>query len=1751
MKFKCLIRKICNILIFVLLTVNISAQNLGFEKAKLSAENFLISKGINLENINLEGIYKSNGTVLNPLYCFQNYDGGFALVSENKGEFIVVGYSLTASINTNNRLDAFNSLISFYETTEKLSLEINNNLKSNTRSYVAPLLDAQGISLNQFYHQNVGDCPSGCVATAMAQIMAYYKYPANGVGSYCYNHSTYGELCVDFETANYNWINPDNDDYEILSYHIGVAMNMNYCGHNQYGIIGSIPSISNYHDILKTYFKYYLHRGSSENFYLKSELDNNRPIYCELLGDPSHAVVIDGYDEDDYFHINFGWGGNHNGYFILNSNSTFEAGSYTFGTNISSCRFISPTPFPVNPNDSLALLAFHNSMNETTGWDISQPVIYWNGVVVMNDRVISLSLNSVLQGQIPDEISDLSALQNFNIKGFINGLLPNSIINLSELKGLTINYYDGSNIPSLPVNIGNLTNLESLSMKAVGNIPQSIANLSNLKVLNLSGGDMTGTIPVGLYDLLELEEIDLSDNQFADSISYKIGQLTKLQKLILYKNQFLGQLPNEIGNLTLLKEFHVFENQFQGIIPESVGNWTNLESFYINDNAFEGMLPNSICQHTHFNVLNISNNQFSSLPDSIGNLINLQQILASNNLIETVPASIANLTALFRLDLSYNKITTIPGLGEMPALWDLILSNNNINSLSESFTDLSRVSDLYLGNNELEELPSSFENLTTLKHLAISSNKLKSIPFSFSFLSNLEVLYLPNNQISGPLPPLNHLENLIDLNIKNNKLTFNDIAYSLMPDDTIFTDSYEFNYYDQDTIELSDTLYLFEKGDTLSIDVRQISNLCHENNTYKWYKNDAFFIDGPVLTINGFDEEYEGEYSCKVKNTKYTKLLELQTEAILLADKNDSIYLDAYYTSTVANTGNVFTDRQITLLTPELRGIVKWQASLDSINWYNISDTMSNEQIWENISSVTDREVVVEPKDALIFRFIVEEGTCNPLISDSVRILPYADLLLDTLINVQNEPITIAVDSIEIVIPAGFTYNNFRLTIEKLLNPPIAPDTTVLASVYDVNISTGSIFDVPLLIKLKNFNADEFNQLNIDNYKPVYYDDKNQKWVEFTNGGLTLNEDGAIEFYTNHLTKLSWWDISHGSYTHIHTRDRVNVIYKSGVGGEDNFYQVYENDILSHPAETWHNSNSDPDNGGTPYMIQDIGEYMDQIINKFEALGLETPSLRFNVYVGLRNTGAGGEIGAAGYLSGRGYFYIDPIYNLDKDDLRRTLAHEYMHYTQDYYMTVLLDNYFWMEATAPLADRMVWNETELSVPEPEVHFNDAMLSSKDSKSIFDLIAISWDALSSSIPVYEKFKVNSAEANVSSTFLHYMRSYREGEKLKPEVLIRETPYTGSWLNYLDTFINEKLSSTIGDEFEGFVKYIFEGTNLNFSLINHQEGEDPFKYFRNNDFVTTKLFKFKQNESLIEDTVSQEVPYIAAKLVQLYNGNQERLIVQYKRLSEQNDNMKVYLCNYDSDNKKMLFEDITDVDSSMFIIGESGVDKMEKKHVAFLLFINKSKTESINVDYLVKMYHIPDFLFFDDFVFTKGYGMINAEIHKISDGINEFLDVIHLIPQVYRTYADEFYSTMYYNQEITEELIITNAWSDWMEQTVTYNYITGEMTIYEKENWGGLTPTSSIDMREMTMTLQNVWLIPYVGSGVDASYYFKTNTTEETQNVIVSLEYTREYAMWNQYLDPPAHDPTINYTYIETEYPANPNEFTHIKLHLSFW
>ncbi len=184
---------------------------------------------------------------------------------------------------------------------------------------------------------------TGCVATAMAQVLRYWSYPKHGYGSHSYvpsTHPEYGSLYVDFSTVNYQWssmpnsVNSSNNAVATLMYHCGVSVNMDYgiSGSPDYGSAAYIIDYGNNRPCaeiaLKTYFDYKstLHGVEKANYtdsqwinLLKNELDNARPmVYGGFGNSGGHAFVCDGYN-NNYFHFNWGWGGHYDDYFYINN----------------------------------------------------------------------------------------------------------------------------------------------------------------------------------------------------------------------------------------------------------------------------------------------------------------------------------------------------------------------------------------------------------------------------------------------------------------------------------------------------------------------------------------------------------------------------------------------------------------------------------------------------------------------------------------------------------------------------------------------------------------------------------------------------------------------------------------------------------------------------------------------------------------------------------------------------------------------------------------------------------------------------------------------------------------------------------------------------------------------------------------------------------------------------------------------------------------------------------------------------------------------------------------------------------------------------------------------------------------------------------------------------------------------------------------------------------------------------------------
>ncbi len=200
-------------------------------------------------------------------------------------------------------------------------------------------------------------CPSGtpvgCVATAMAQVMLYWKHPDQGTGTHTWkwNGTTH---TVHFDSVTYNWdlmlpkygraayASPEQEaEAAKLSYHCGVSIDMMWQSDGSGTYTEHIPKA------LREHFDYndraaVVYRESYSfddwNELLISELEAGRPIIFSANSDEAgHAFVIDGIDKDGLFHVNWGWDGWYNGYFDINILNPYGAGIGATETEVGFC----------------------------------------------------------------------------------------------------------------------------------------------------------------------------------------------------------------------------------------------------------------------------------------------------------------------------------------------------------------------------------------------------------------------------------------------------------------------------------------------------------------------------------------------------------------------------------------------------------------------------------------------------------------------------------------------------------------------------------------------------------------------------------------------------------------------------------------------------------------------------------------------------------------------------------------------------------------------------------------------------------------------------------------------------------------------------------------------------------------------------------------------------------------------------------------------------------------------------------------------------------------------------------------------------------------------------------------------------------------------------------------------------------------------------------------------------------------------
>lgn len=353
------------ILFFGLMALMVGGLNAGpvnQQKAQNLGARFLGTTSMGQKNVNIQ--LNLATAALDPVrgaidyYVFNVQGGeGFVVVAGDDRVKPILAYSTSGRFNPQDvsegfayKLGVFQQEIQYVrEHNIVASPDIVDEWKSvlssghiqkgrSARSVVGPL--CQTIWNQNFPYSS--QCPedeegsgghvyAGCVATAMGQVMKFHDWPTQGMGSHTYHPDGYDTQVANFGETEYHFelmpleldSTSTEEEYFYIAqflHHCGIAVDMQYSGHGSGAYSSDVPpALRNYfgyscdNDVMLGYWGWNFYTNEEWAQMLKNGgLDEHLPLYYSGADDGGaggHAYVCDGYDENDYFHFNWGWSG--------------------------------------------------------------------------------------------------------------------------------------------------------------------------------------------------------------------------------------------------------------------------------------------------------------------------------------------------------------------------------------------------------------------------------------------------------------------------------------------------------------------------------------------------------------------------------------------------------------------------------------------------------------------------------------------------------------------------------------------------------------------------------------------------------------------------------------------------------------------------------------------------------------------------------------------------------------------------------------------------------------------------------------------------------------------------------------------------------------------------------------------------------------------------------------------------------------------------------------------------------------------------------------------------------------------------------------------------------------------------------------------------------------------------------------------------------------------------------------------------
>ena len=144
----------------------------------------------------------------------------------------------------------------------------------------------------------------------------------------------------------------------------------------------------------------------------------------------------------------------------------------------------------------------------------------------------------------------------------------------------------------------------------------------------------------------------------------------------------------------------------------------------------------------------VDREDYSSMPNSIYNLINLEHLRLHIGGLETIPNEITNLVNLIELDLSYNELISFDSIFQLRGLKALSLNSIGLEEFPIEIFNLVNLEVLNLSYNNIKVIPNEITKLSKLRNLALDNNEIEIVPNSLTKLKNLKSLELVSNDFN-------------------------------------------------------------------------------------------------------------------------------------------------------------------------------------------------------------------------------------------------------------------------------------------------------------------------------------------------------------------------------------------------------------------------------------------------------------------------------------------------------------------------------------------------------------------------------------------------------------------------------------------------------------------------------------------------------------------------------------------------------------------------------------------------------------------------------------------------------------------------------------------------------------------------------------------------------------------------------------------------------------------------------------------